>query len=229
VKIDDQEGKNLKFFRKCNNCGLQGHTGRTCREKEENKHRRPANWKKRTEKGLTVMKVKKDEKIVKYGWILQDKFQVEDPTIWIADTGAKGHSTPHLELLSDCNPQEENVTVVMGNGNEEKVTNVDTVKGEAINKSGELQGLIDLSGVMFLKNGCYILLSVTKIMNAGWKLQGDESSISLEIKDKKLTFDIKIHTTRGVLFAVKIKQLEVNAIVKELPEKVKEMSPIEAH
>jgi hypothetical protein len=74
-------------------------------------------------------------------------------------------------------------------------------------------------------------------MNSGWKLQGDENSISLERNDKKLTFDIKIHTTRGVLFAVKInKRSEVNAIVEELPEKVeelpvkvKEMSPIKAH
>jgi hypothetical protein len=55
---------------------------------------------------------------------------------------------------------------------------VGTVKGNAINQNGKRQGSINLSGVMYLRNGQYNLLSVTKIMNAGWKLQGDENSIS---------------------------------------------------
>jgi hypothetical protein len=41
-------------------------------------------------------------------------------------------------------------------------------------------------------------------MNSGWKLEGDEKSMSLVKENKKLTFDIKIHTIRGVLFVVKI-------------------------
>jgi hypothetical protein len=155
VKIDDQGNKSNKFFGKCNNCGLCGHTSKICSEKEENKARRPAGWKKWAEKGLTVMDSKKDEKLVEYGWTSQDKFQVEDPTIWIADTGATVHSTSHLELLSDCSAPEDNITVVMGNGNEEKVTTVGTVKGDAINQNGKCQGLIDLWGVMHLKNGGY--------------------------------------------------------------------------
>jgi hypothetical protein len=196
VKIDNQGNRSNKFLGKCNNCGLRGHTSKICWEKEENKARRPAGWKKRAERGLTVMDAKKDEKIVEYGWTSKDKFQVEDPTIWIADTGATVHLTPHLELLSDCSVPEDNITVVMGNGNEEKVTTVGTVKGDAINQNGKRQGFIDLSGVMHLKNGRYNLLSVTKFMNSRWKLQGDENSILLEKHDKKLTFNIKIHKTK---------------------------------
>jgi gag-polypeptide of LTR copia-type/Zinc knuckle len=86
VKIDEQGNRSNKFLGKCNNCGLRGHTSKICWEKEENKARRPAGWKKRTEKGLTVMDSKKEEKVVEYGWTSQDNFQVEDPTIWIADT-----------------------------------------------------------------------------------------------------------------------------------------------
>jgi hypothetical protein len=53
-------------------------------------------------------------------------------------------------------------------------------------------------------------------MNSGWKLEGDEKSLSLIKDKKKCTFDIKIHTTRGVLFAVKIdKRTEIVGIVKE--------------
>jgi hypothetical protein len=82
---------------------------------------------------------------------------------------------------------------------------------------------------MYLKNGRYNLLSVTKITKFGWKLEGDEKSMSLVKEDKKLTFDIKIHTTRGVLFAVKIdKRTEIAGIVKEV-KKVKEVMSMEAH
>jgi hypothetical protein len=36
-------------------------------------------------------------------------------------------------MLSDCSPPEDDITVVMSNGNEEKVSTVGTVKGKAIN------------------------------------------------------------------------------------------------
>jgi hypothetical protein len=55
-------------------------------------------------------------------------------------------------LLSDNRLPEEDITVVMGNGNEERVTTIGTVKGNAINKNEKLQGSIDLSGVIYLKN-----------------------------------------------------------------------------
>jgi hypothetical protein len=96
-------------------------------------------------------------------------------------------------LLSGNRSPEKDITVVMGNGNKEKVTTIRTMKGNAINKNGKLQVSIDLFGVMYLKNGRYNQLNVTKIMNSGWKLEGDEKSMSF-VKDKKnLTFDIKIH------------------------------------
>jgi hypothetical protein len=48
---------------------------------------------------------------------------------------------------------EEDITVIMYNGNKERVITIGTVKGNAINKNGKFQGSIDLSGVMHLKNG----------------------------------------------------------------------------
>jgi hypothetical protein len=80
-----------------------------------------------------------------YGRISRDKFQVEDPSIWIADTGAKVHPTPHLGLLSENRSPEEEIIVVMGNGNKETVTKIGMLKGNAINKNGKSQGSTDLS------------------------------------------------------------------------------------
>jgi hypothetical protein len=171
-KNDVQGTKKVKFFGNCNNCGLRGHTGKDCWEKEENKNKRPTGWKKKSERGLTVND--NTETRIEYGWKSRDKLQVKDSSIWIADTGATVHSTPHLELLNGKKLPEEDITVVMGNGNKEKVTTVGTVKSNAMNKNGKLQGSIALSGVMYSKNGRYNLLSVTKIMNSDWKLEGDE-------------------------------------------------------
>jgi hypothetical protein len=71
---------------------------------------------------------------IENGWTSRDKFQVEDPSIWIADTRATVHSTSHLELVNGKRLPEEDITVLMGNGNEEKVTTIGTVKGNAITK-----------------------------------------------------------------------------------------------
>jgi hypothetical protein len=65
----------------------------------------------------------------------QDKFQVEDPSIWIADTDTIFHLTPHLELLIGNSPPDEDISVVMGNGNKEKVARIRTIKVNAINKN----------------------------------------------------------------------------------------------
>jgi predicted metal-dependent hydrolase len=130
-------------------------------------------------------------------------------------------------LLSGKRLPEEDINDVMRNGDEE--TRIGKVKGNAINKNGKFQGLIDLSSVMYLKNGWYNLLSVTKMMNCGLKLEGDEKSMSWAKDKKKLTLDIKICTTRGVLFAVKIdKRIEIAGIVKE-EKKVKEVTPMETN
>jgi hypothetical protein len=129
-KNDGQGTKKEKFLVKFNNCGLLGNTGKDCWEKEGNKNKRPAGWKKKSERGLTINDT--TETRIEYGCTSQDEFQVEDTSIWITDTGATVHSTPHSELLSDNRSPEEDITDVMGNGNKEKVTTIGTVKDNAI-------------------------------------------------------------------------------------------------
>jgi hypothetical protein len=164
---------------------------------------------KKSEKGLTVSD--STETRIEHGCTSRDKFQIEYPSIWIADIDVTAHLTPYLELLSGNRSPEEDFTVVMGNVKKEKVTTIGTLKGNTINKNEKLQGSIDLSGIMYLKNRRYNLLSVTKIMNSGWKLEGDKKSILLVNDKKKLTFDFKIHKTRGVL----IKELKLQELLKK--------------
>jgi hypothetical protein len=60
-KNDGQGTKNKKFLGKCSNCRLRGHTGKDFWEKEEKKNKRLAEWKKKSERGLTVNDTTKQE------------------------------------------------------------------------------------------------------------------------------------------------------------------------
>jgi hypothetical protein len=62
-----KEPRKQSFLGKCKNCGIRGHTGKDCWEKEENKNKRPAGWKKKSERGLTINNT--TETRIEYGWI----------------------------------------------------------------------------------------------------------------------------------------------------------------
>jgi hypothetical protein len=48
------------------------------------------------------------------------------------------------------------------------------------------QGNIVLLDVMFLPNGKYNFISITKVMKNGWKLEGNSNIIKFKKYDKKL-------------------------------------------
>ena len=50
------------------------------------------------------------------------------------------------------------------------------------------------------------LFSCTKMQKRGWKLGGDASSIWLTKDGHKISFDIPIHTPKGVIFAAYIRR-----------------------
>jgi hypothetical protein len=71
----------------------------------------------------------------------------------------------------------------------EKITKVGKVEGIAKDKDRMNQVNIVLSDVMFLPNGKYNLISITKVMKNGWKLEGNSNHINLK-KDLKKLFSI---------------------------------------
>jgi hypothetical protein len=61
------------------------------------------------------------------------------------------------------------------------------VTGIVKNCEGGIQGNITLADVVFLPNCCYNLISITKAMQSGWKLEYNENMISLQKTLKHLS------------------------------------------
>ena len=108
--------------------------------------------------------------------------------------------------------------VVMGNGKKENVAKSGTVFGTSKDQEGNSLGNISHSGIMYLPNGKYNLISITHVMKNGWKLEGNDEKRTLTLGSKNFNFNIKIHTTCGTLFAVCIEpsrpmnNSEINAL-----------------
>jgi hypothetical protein len=87
-----------KFQGKCNNCGKAGHKVTDCWVLEENKHKLP-NWNKNKEHANTA--VNKGDAGPKVEILLcgmkfpQDQRMLNNPNMWIADSAATVHTTPH--------------------------------------------------------------------------------------------------------------------------------------
>jgi Zinc knuckle len=183
------------FQGKCGSCGLQGHLGKDCWTREENKDKRPENWQ-RPKQEKAAVSIEK-QKSVEFRWSVEDlKTALTDPRIWIADTGATVHTTLNKTLAKHWSNNQDDTVVVMGNGQKEEFSKIGTVFGTAINKMGDSQGQISLTDVMYLLTGKYNLVSVTKVMQKGWKLEGNNDSLILSCNGKKLTFNIKLQTSQ---------------------------------
>jgi hypothetical protein len=71
-----------------------------------------------------------------------------------------------------------------------------------LDSKGKSQGNIILSDVTYSPNGRYNLISVTKIMKQGWKLEGNVDGMSLSRGDNRLTLNKKIYKAKGLLYAI---------------------------
>jgi hypothetical protein len=66
------------------------------------------------------------------------------------------------------------------------------------------------------------LISVTKVMTNGWKLEFNSNHIKLKKDDKEFFFNIKINTSRGILFSVRIEnKYEMIAVTEDQGNPIK--------
>jgi hypothetical protein len=115
-----------------------------------------------------------------------------NPNTWINDSGSIVHSSSNVKLTQDWKQENNNID---GKWPKEKVTKIGKVTGIVKNCEYGIQGNITLPDVMFLSNGHYNLIIITKVIQSGWKLEANENMILMRKQNKVIIFDIKIETS----------------------------------
>ena len=210
----------------CGNCGKNTHPTARCWDDPKNESKRPPWWKdlsKATEVAASVADNSDSEsesEVMLMGIdttfeFPQDAGMLHDPNVWLADTGASVHIT--RSQIGATNIQEAKGSLVtMGNGQGEATQAVMTLRGQLCNKNGCIVGKGTLTDVNHVPKADFNLFSITKMQQEGWLLGGDADSIWLTKDGRQLSFDLKIPTKTGMLFAIYFKRQEANPEPTEL-------------
>ena len=78
-----------------------------------------------------------------------------------------------------------------------------------IDKNGQEVQDLELKYLTLNPHGTYNIFSVTKRMNDGWNLCGDNTVLVLKKGSRKVEFDIVINTTKGLLFFTYFRRKEM--------------------
>lgn len=126
---------------------------------------------------------------------------LDDPEIWVIDTGATCNSTGHSQGMIERKEANGSKTK-MGNGARVSSDRVGKIPFEAANNG--VKGI--MNDVHLMKDAAFNLVSGTKLLKLGYKLTGNADRLMYEKDGQKLIFDIKINTPEGMLFAARLRR-----------------------
>jgi hypothetical protein len=152
-----------------------------------------------------------------------------DPNIWIADTAATVHMTPHEMGCTNARKASKVNNITMGNnGSNEKAKKIVDIPCTACDKHGNQITEVRMKDVTTIPGGKFSLFSVSKMIKEGWELVGGSKTAIWLVRNKmKVVFDVVIPTPKGVLFASYLKQRDdIGGAVQDTSVK---MSLVQAH
>jgi hypothetical protein len=206
-------------LRPCKHCGGK-HMDHKCWELPENATNRPRNWV--SKKGNETSNIGCDIDTSPVMELLLSNIDDEphtfshqqdmllQPSIWIGDTGATVHMTPHSEGMIRLKNTKGGITV--GNGEVLVAKKTGDIPSEICDKYGNVVTTGIVTDVALTKGSPFNLFSLTKAMQQGWILGGDNTSrITLTKGTNVLKFDIPIVTPKGVVYAMYMRRTEVAA------------------
>ena len=125
----------------------------------------------------------------------------DTPNIWIADSGASMHTTPHIVGMTDLSTLTSKIDVATGPV--AKQVQVGKLKGQVIQQDGTKSPTVMLQHVTHLPTGRHNLWSISKMLQDGWTMAGDSTKIVLNKNGLSIIFDIVVPTTIGCLYCLK--------------------------
>jgi hypothetical protein len=126
--------------------------------------------------------------------------------VFIGDTGATCDTTNSRYGFRNIKAATAEDNIVDASGNSIEGSIVGDVSGIICKKNGQELNNVMIKDVVHMPNAGYNLFSLTKRLEEGWSLGGDTNAIWISKGNQKVTFDIKIKTPKGAIFAIYIKR-----------------------
>jgi hypothetical protein len=171
-----------------------------------NASKRPAWFKPREDGNETGVAAKETRSKVEYLLTAMEfpknQKMLDNPNVWIGDTGASVHMTPGRGGMHHVEKAGQGDAITMGNGKSEDTAVIGNIDGRLCDKNGNVLNDEKISDVTHLPKGKYNLFSITKLQNDGWTLGGNADTIWLTKGNIEIKFDIKIPAPKGVLYAM---------------------------
>jgi hypothetical protein len=218
------KGSTPKSDTKCGHCGKAGHPEANCWMKHPEKK---PDWKKRQEAkkagngnaevsacGIEVL-LTDTKSLLSFSLGLAI---VDDPNLFIGDSGASAHSTGSAFGFYDLRDAEG--SGMMGsNGSVEATEKIGKLSATMFSKHGDKLFNLELSDVHYVPGQKFNLFSITKAMEQGWALGGN-SKVGLYVSkgDKKIVFDERVPTKNGIIlggYMLRTETATANALVKK--------------
>ena len=129
---------------------------------------------------------------------------LKDPCVWIGDTGAAKHITPHTQGMKNMKQDKSGTGITMGNDIVAKGTHTGDLPGIRCDHQGNQLDNVVLTNVSVVPSLAFNLFSITKMQLQGWMLGGDKNNLWITKGRRTIRFDIKIETPEGCVFAMYI-------------------------
>ena len=107
------------------------------------------------------------------------KHILNDPNIFIADTGATSDSSPSLIGFKNIHKATEEDNIMDASGNSVIGEKIGDLSGMVCDKNGEEKLRVKIKNLVYTPKSGFNLFSITQRQENGWILGGDKYSICL--------------------------------------------------
>ena len=203
---------NKNKCKRCSLCGKMGHVEANCWNRLENSNKRPKWYKPPHVDGNEQSNTAVDDgDIDPVGELLcmavEKKLTfpsvaelLKDPCVWIGNTGATKHITPHTQGMNNMKQDKSGTGITMGNDTVTKGTHTGDLPGIRCDHQGNQIDNIVLTNVSVVPSSAFNLFSITKMQLQGCVLGGDKDNLWITKGRRTICFDIKIETPEGCVF-----------------------------
>merc|ERR1712224_562411 len=201
-------GDKGRFNGKCLYCGKWGHMKQDCKKLKSD----------RAAKGANVMIAEEDEDeehvymasdVVPSWWEktdtsllsenIGDVVETAKKNTWLIDSGASTHISNSLEGMKNLRKIERKIKI--GSGEHVTATHIGDLFGNVVPKKGKNISIC-LKEVLVVPDMYCNLISMTKLMERGYKITGKNNEIRVEKNGVSILFDVKVRSGSGILVGI---------------------------